>query len=105
MNPLLNGRTQGVSAASGARRGVETGTLRPAVLLTSSAVGANATMSHGATVGRADHDTLGTGAARPRAAFPAPHALNHISTAPVESPGPRLVQTPTTCTQQNEPAS
>jgi len=105
INPLLNGRTQGGSAASGARRGVETETLPTAVLPTSSAVGANGTTSSGATVGRADHDTLGTGAARPRAAFSAPIAPHHISTAPVGSQGPRLVQTPTASTHENEPAS
>jgi len=105
INPLLNGRTQGGNAASGARRGVETETSPTAVLPTSSAVGANGTTSSGATVGRADHDTLGTGAARPRAAFSTPNAPHHISTAPVGSQGPRLVQTPTASTQENEPAS
>ena len=78
INPLLNGRAQGGRAASGARRGVETKTLPTAVPPTSSAVGANGTAPSCATVGRADKDTLSTGAARPRAAFSAPFAPRHV---------------------------
>jgi len=105
INPLLNGRTPGGGATPSERGRAETETPSEAVTRTNTVVRADAATSSGATVGRADQGTLGAGATSPRAAFSTPNARSHISTAPVGSRGPRLIQTPGASTPENGTAS